>query len=102
MPMTRRAQLIVVASAVDGTAERIAARLREDGAVAYATHSLKGCLRVATSLRPDIVVIDPALPGRLEQLLRAHPMSAHARFLYLTDDAAAPIGVERTAHLVAA
>jgi hypothetical protein len=100
--MTRRAQLIVVASAVDGTAERIAARLREDGAVAYATHSLKGCLRVATSLRPDIVVIDPALPGRLEQLLRAHPMSAHARFLYLTDDAAAPIGVERTAHLVAA
>ena len=61
--MTRRAQLIVVASAVEGTAERIAARLREDGAVAYATHSLKGCLRVATSLRPDIVVIDPALPG---------------------------------------
>ena len=102
MQTTRRSPLIVVASAVDGTAERIVARLREDGAVAYATHSVNGCLRVATSMRPDIVVLDPALPGRLERLLRAHPMTAHARFLFLAEDAAAPIEVERTAHLVAA
>jgi len=80
-----RAPLIVVASANRGTADEIVSRLRHDGAVAYAAHSANGCLRVATSVRPDIVVLDPALGSRIEQLLRAHPVSAHAQLLHLGD-----------------
>ena len=52
------------------------------------THSAAGCLRVATSIGPDVVLLDPALrTARVEQLLRAHPVSARAQVLHL--DAAA-------------
>jgi hypothetical protein len=82
---SRRPPLIVVASANHGTADEIVSRLRSDGAVAYAAHSAHGCLRVATSVRPDIVVLDPALGPRVEKLLRAHPVSAHAQLVHLGD-----------------
>ena len=85
MMSARRAPLIVVASPISGVADAIAERLRLDGAVAYATHSAAGCLRVATSTRPDIVLLDPALPAKLEKLLRAHPTSATARVLHLSE-----------------
>jgi hypothetical protein len=52
--------------------------------VVYATHSQGGCLRVATNVAPDVVLLDPALPGRLEQLLRAHPATARARIVRLS------------------
>jgi DNA-binding response OmpR family regulator len=72
-----------VASASPAVADDVAARLRRDGSVVYVTHSAQGCLRVATSISPDIVVLDAALPGRLEGLLRAHPATAEAEILYL-------------------
>ena len=75
--------LIVVASASAAVAEGVAARLRRDGSVVYVTHSAEGCLRVATSISPDIVLLDPALPQRLESLLKAHPASASAEILHL-------------------
>jgi len=75
--------LIVVASARPAAAEDAAARLRRDGSVVYVAHSAEGCLRVATSISPDIVVLDPALPRRLEGLLRAHPATAQAEILHL-------------------
>ena len=104
MMLARRQPLVVVASATSGAAERIAARFRRDGALAYATHSAQGCLRVATSVRPDVVLIDPALQARgwLMRLLRAHPSSAHAALRPITSQASEAAGVERTAHLVAA
>jgi hypothetical protein len=80
-----KAPLIVVASPTAGVADEIARRLQLDGAIAYATHSVGGCLRVATSLGPDIVLVDPVLPGRLRRLLRAHPTSARAQVLKLTE-----------------
>lgn len=86
MPPIPNARLIVVASASGATADHLAARLRRDGARVYATHSAGGCLRVATSLAPDLVLLDPALPRRLERLLRAHPMSARARVVRLSPD----------------
>ena len=101
----RRVPLIVVASATPGTAERVAGRLIGEGAVAYATHSVEGCLRVATSVAPDVVLLDPMLPraarSRLVGLLKAHPTSAHALVRPLTE-AVEQAEVERTAHLVAA
>jgi DNA-binding response OmpR family regulator len=76
--------MIVVASAGDGIADEVAEQLRREGAIAYATHSFGGCLRVATSSGPDVVLLDPALRGRLERLLRAHPATAKAQVLPLT------------------
>jgi hypothetical protein len=40
-------------------------------------------LRVATSISPDVVLLDPALPPRLERLLHAHPTSSRATVLHL-------------------
>jgi DNA-binding response OmpR family regulator len=80
---TRRVPLIVVASESSAVTESVAAELRRQGNVVYAAHSADGCLRVATSVGPDIVLLDPALPERLEQLLKAHPTSASAEILHL-------------------
>jgi DNA-binding response OmpR family regulator len=80
----RSVPLIVVASASAALADDIAARLRLDGSVVYVTHSAAGCLRVATSIAPDVILLDPTLPRRLEDLLHAHPASAAAQILHLT------------------
>jgi len=86
--MEQRGQpLILVASAREGIADDVVARLRKDGATAYAAHSANGCLRVATSIGPDIILLDPALPDNLERLLHAHPVSARARVLHLSGGA---------------
>jgi hypothetical protein len=45
-------------------------------------------LRVATSISPDVVLLDPALPPRLERLLNAHPTSSRATILHLPEQAA--------------
>lgn len=82
--MRRSVPLIVIASTSTALTEEVAGRLRRDGNVVYITHSAEGCLRVATSVTPDVVLLDPRLPRRLEQLLRAHPSSARAQILHLT------------------
>jgi CheY-like chemotaxis protein len=83
--LPRSVPLIVVASASAGVAEEAAARLRRDGNVVYVTHSAQGCLRVATSVAPDMVLLDPRLPSRLIGFLRAHPATADAQILHLGD-----------------
>jgi len=77
--------LIVVASTSAAVAEEAAARLRRDGNIVYVTHSAAGCLRVATSVGPDMVLLDPGLPSRLVGFLRAHPATAEAQILHLGD-----------------
>jgi DNA-binding response OmpR family regulator len=79
-----RTSVILVASARGNRADEIARRLRRDGVVVLAAHSFEGCLRVATSVGPDLVVLDTDLPSRLEKLLRAHPRSARARVVHLS------------------
>jgi hypothetical protein len=99
--MQRSVPLIVVASASASFGSDVAARLRRQGNVVYITHSAEGCLRVATSVAPDMVLIDPALPARLERLLRAHPGSAQAQIAHLTPESvprpAIPIAVAHAA-----
>lgn len=41
------------------------------------------CLRMATSIGPDVIILDPRVPDRLVRLLRAHPVSATARIDWL-------------------
>jgi DNA-binding response OmpR family regulator len=81
----RKTPLIVVASTSSTYGEEVAARLRLDGNVVYVTHSAEGCLRVATSVAPDVVLIDRRLPHHLEDLLHAHPTSAQAAILHLDE-----------------
>jgi DNA-binding response OmpR family regulator len=81
----RSVPLIVVATTSASLAEQVAAPLRRDGSIVYVTHSLHGCLRVATSVAPDLVLLDPEFPPRLEELLHAHPVSARATVLHLAE-----------------
>jgi CheY-like chemotaxis protein len=83
---SRAVPLIVIGSAHSALAEITAAQLRREGNVVYVTHSAEGCLRVATSVAPDVVLLDADFPRRIERLLKAHPMSAHAQVLHLSDD----------------
>jgi hypothetical protein len=82
--LRRSVPLIVIASGSTALTEEVAGRLRRGGSVVYITHSAEGCLRVATSVTPDVVLLDPRFPRRLEKLLRAHPSSAGAQILHLT------------------
>jgi DNA-binding response OmpR family regulator len=85
VPTERHVPLVVIGSLSSAVANGVAQRLRRDGSVVYITHTAEGCLRVATSLAPDVVLLDPAFPRRVEKLLKAHPASAQARILHLTD-----------------
>jgi len=42
-----------------------------------------GCLRLATSVHPDVIVLDRNVPRRLLGLLKAHPSSASAHIEWL-------------------
>jgi len=77
-PRHRETPLVVVASPDRATANGLVEQLRSDGAVAYAAYTWQGCLRVATAVGPDVVVVDPAMPRRLDSLLKAHPASSGA------------------------
>jgi DNA-binding response OmpR family regulator len=82
----RRIPLIVLATASSVLGDSIAVQLRREGNVVYVTHSPGGCLRVATSVGPDMVLLDPTFPKRLEQLLKAHPRTKAAQVLHLSSN----------------
>ncbi len=79
--------MIVVASASAALADAIASQLRRAGNVVYVAHSAEGCLRVACSVGPDVVLFDPALANisRYERLIKAHPMCAGTQVLHLSE-----------------
>jgi DNA-binding response OmpR family regulator len=83
----RAGSIILVASTDAALADRIAEQMRMNGSVACTAHSADGCLRVATAIGPDVVLLDPRLPTRtgLERLLKAHPVSAGADILHLQE-----------------
>jgi hypothetical protein len=83
---SRQVPLVVVGCASAAMANSAAAQLRRQGNVVYVTHSADGCLRVAVSVEPDMILLDSAFPGRVEKLLKAHPASAHAQVFHLPDD----------------
>jgi hypothetical protein len=99
----RRVPLIVVAGR-EGTAALVEC-LRAQGAVVYQTHTPEGCLRVATAVGPDMIVLPPGFPRRLAHLLQQHPRSAGAKIVCfqraVTGDAVvvAAEGVAVLAHL---
>jgi CheY-like chemotaxis protein len=77
--------LVLVASTDAHVADRLVEHVRSTGSVACAARSESGCLRVATAVRPDVVLLDSNLPSRLERLLRAHPVSGAAKIVRLPE-----------------
>jgi len=56
------------------------------------TSDVPGSLRVATFVGPDVVLIDPRLTRRLEQLLRVHPVSTGASIRWMGEAVATQSG----------
>jgi hypothetical protein len=82
----RQIPLVVVGCASAALANNVALQMRRQGNVVYVAHTADGCLRVAVSVEPDMILLDSAFPGRLEKLLKAHPASAHAEIFHLPED----------------
>jgi hypothetical protein len=67
--------LVLVAVTDAAAFEPMATRLRREGlGLAFAVGD-GACLRVATAVYPDIILLDPRLSRSLLGLLRAHPLS---------------------------
>ncbi len=77
----RTVPLVVLVSA-SATADAFAAGLRQSGAAVYTAHSPQGCLRVATALGPDAIIVDDGFPDHVRQLLAAHPLTARTRIVH--------------------
>jgi hypothetical protein len=92
--LARRATPLAVVCTPDAHAEDLVDRLRQEGMIVCVTNDFHGSLRVATSVGPDVVLIDPRLPRRLEQLLRAHPISSGASIRWLGE----PVSKARPSH----
>src|ERR1700694_916000 len=76
----RRAVPLVVIGAVErAAAEPLAAVLRGEGAAVLIAEGERACLRVATAVSPDVVLVDLRLSRGLLSLLRAHPFSSRAQ-----------------------
>jgi hypothetical protein len=76
---SRHSRPVVVVLGLDQEQARDeSARWRARGAVVVQAHDPGGCLRVASSVCPDVIVLDHRVPERLLRLLRAHPVSASA------------------------
>jgi endoglucanase len=79
----RASPLVLVASPDPELMNRTCARIRRTGLAVCCAHSAAGCLRVATAVGPDIVLIDARLPRRLAAMLRTHPATRHAEILQI-------------------
>jgi len=83
MQAQRNRELVVVLGLNQAQTEAEADRWRRHGAVVMRAHDAAGCLRVATAVSPDRIVLDRRVPRRLVRLLEAHPVSAAARIEWL-------------------
>ena len=88
----RASPLVLVASSDTELVDRLCERMRHAGLVACRARSAAGCLRVATAVAPDIVLLDGGLSRKLEGMLRSHPASATAHIVRL------PVNVNDAAH----
>lgn len=75
----RGVPLVVVGTSERAVAEPLAARIRDEGAAVLIAEGDRACLRVATAVSPDIVLLDPRLSCRLVSLLHAHPALSRAQ-----------------------
>lgn len=83
MRAQRNRLLVVVLGQDQGQTDAEADHWRKRGAVVLRAHDASGCLRMATAVAPDLIVIERGVEHRLVRLLKAHPMSAAAQIQWL-------------------
>jgi CheY-like chemotaxis protein len=88
MPTTREQALVLVASTDSALVDRVTETVRSTGAATCRASSAAGCLRVATAVGPDVVLLDARFPPKLERLLRAHPATAGSDIVRLQEHVA--------------
>jgi hypothetical protein len=88
--------LVLVGVVEDTLAEQCARAWADRGAVIVRAHSAQGCLRVATSVGPDVIVVDPRFGSRLISLLKAHPTSRSAHLVRASRSAWNPVSRSQT------
>lgn len=75
----RSVPLVLLGVSEPSMLEAVAARLKGEGMGLAVALGERGCLRVATAVGPDVILLDPRLSRGLLSLLRAHPESRHAQ-----------------------
>jgi hypothetical protein len=84
MQSSRRVRAMVLVLGLDtAQVEAESDYWRTSGAVVLRVRDAGGCLRLATCVGPDVIVLDRRSPERLVRLLRAHPVSSTARIDWL-------------------
>jgi hypothetical protein len=83
MPTTRDQALVLVAGSDLELVDRVAEMVRSTGAATCKASSAAGCLRVATAVGPDVVLLDARFSPKVERLLRAHPATARSNIVRL-------------------
>jgi hypothetical protein len=83
MQAQRKRSVVVVLGLDQAQTQAEADRWRRRGAVVLRARDSGGCLRVATAVGPDYVVLDRRVPRRLVHLLKAHPVSSIAQIEWL-------------------
>ena len=80
----RARPLVLVCTAHADLTTQLVTQMSEAGLVACVAHSAAGCLRVATAVGPDVVLVDASVPDRVISMLRTHPACRTARVVRLT------------------
>ena len=75
----RSVPLVLLGVSEPSTLDAVATQLRGEGMGLAVALGERGCLRVATAVSPDIILLDPRLSRGLLSLLRVHPDSRHAQ-----------------------
>jgi hypothetical protein len=95
-PVRRRVrQLVLVASPDQALVDQLVADVERAGSVACRTQTTSGCLRVATAVGPDVVLLDAHMSARLEEMLRSHPATARTIIVRLPIAASQSIARDR-------
>jgi hypothetical protein len=81
----RERPLVLVATPSTELAERLMCDVRRTGSIACLARTADGCLRVATSVGPDVLLLDSRLPDRLVDMLRSHPATASSTILRVSE-----------------
>jgi hypothetical protein len=79
----RRTPVVIMCGPTPLGLAGVSEKLRSAGAIVVVTRSYEGCLRMATALGPDVLVLDTSAPDRLRRLVQAHPVSARARNVFV-------------------
>ena len=83
----RRAKPLALVATGDEVLHRRLVQLAERlGYASCRARTTDGCLRVATAIGPDVVLMDDRWPMGLERLLRAHPAFVASEIVRVSRD----------------